>query len=310
MSCQILNFLHQDSKIPYTTITSFIFVLLVLVSSVSLLKFLLEKMSPPSRTTRNSATNESQPNVLENKKMKTLSEEGKLIVSMINEHIDQVMKTNNEMMSDRIDQLMKANNDRIVNLETTINKMQKRMNLLEQQIDNYSSYERRDTLVLSGSVPVAHRDENCVEIVKQLLKDQTRLIINSNDISTAHRLGRKPDNSNEDKRSIIFKLCRRDIKRDIVQACRNHKPNFYINEHLTPTRGTIMFVLRKARQMNSNKIGTARSNDGSISVNLPADEDGGRGKRVICNTRASLDELLRTQLNVTSDRFVKNWPEV
>ena len=195
-------------------------------------------------------------------------------------------------------------------------KMQKRLDNLEQQIDNNSAYERRDTLVISGNIPASRPNENCIEIVRNIIKDQTRVIIDVNDISTAHRLGRRPDNGQEDKRSIIFKLCRRNTKREIIQACKTSKPNFYVNEHLTPTRNTVMFALRKARQINPSKIGVARAHEGNVTVLIPSagsssssnNDNAGTSRRITCNTRTALDEILMQQLNITSDKFVKKWP--
>ena len=164
------------------------------------------------------------------------------------------------------------------------------------------------TCQIIGTVAILLFSRFFEELDNKALTFLATLVIKSDDISTAHRLGRKPDGSRQDKRSIIFKLCRRDLKREIIQACRSQKPNFYINEYLTPTRGTIMYVLRKAKQMDPTKIGNARTSEGSISVNIPAASGVSQGQRVQCNTKAALDQLLRAQLNLTSDHFVKKWP--
>ena len=223
----------------------------------------------------------------------SLSEESKTVVALIINHINEVMKVKDEQ---------------IAALEKTVTSMQEKIRSLEIQIDSNSAYDRRDTLVLSGDIPESRPDENCKEIVRDVIKNQARLIIHENDISTAHRLGRKPENSNRDKRSIIFKLCRHDTKREIMSACKVQKPSFYINEHLTPTRGTIMFALRKARQMDPTKIGAARSHEGNISVFIPSEEEGRNGRRMACNTRSALDEILQDHLGITSQQFVNKWP--
>ena len=246
-------------------------------------------MSP---ITRKSANNINSP--ISGLDVSSLSEDLKLVVSLITAHFDNAMREKDE---------------KIERLEASLCTMKEKVVSLENKIDDNSQYERRDTLVISGkSIPTAQPNENCNIIVRNLIKEQTRLILKEEDISIAHRLGRRPDSSQQDRRSIIFKLCRRDLKRDIRDACKQHKPNFFVNEHLTPTRGTIMFVLRKAKQQNPDKIGVARSQEGNVTVLVPADGDAGRSRRVSCNTRASLDQLLREQLNVSSDKFVKNWP--
>ena len=72
-----------------------------------------------------------------------------------------------------------------------------------------------------------------------------------------------------------------------------------------------MFALRRAKKMDPSKIGAARTHEGSVSVFVPADgssNNTGTARRVTCNTKAALDELLMRQLNITSEKFVKSWP--
>ena len=105
-----------------------------------------------------------------------------------------------------------------------------------------SAYECRDTLIISGDVPAVNDNKNCYHIVTTLLHNGIRLQLHPDGISTAHYIGRKPALPSTDKRGII-KLCRRDLKQDILSACREFKPSFYINESLTPTRSTFMYAL-------------------------------------------------------------------
>ena len=112
--------------------------------------------------------------------VKSLSAEGQIIVALVTAHFDKVMKEKDE---------------RIENLEATVNTLKDKINSFEQQMDDNSAYSRRDTLVISGNnLPIMNPNENCSEIVRSLLKDQIRLVIKPDDISTAHRLGRRPEN--------------------------------------------------------------------------------------------------------------------
>ena len=74
------------------------------------------------------------------------------------------------------------------------------------------------------------------------------------DISTARRIGKKPLNQQVDKRNIILKLRRRDVKADILYACRQLKPRFYVNESLIPTRNSIIYVLRCVKKKPQAKV--------------------------------------------------------
>ena len=112
--------------------------------------------------------------------VKSLSAEGQIIVALVTAHFDKVMKEKDE---------------KIENLEATVNTLKDKINSFEQQMDDNSAYSRRDTLVISGNnLPIMNPNENCSEIVRSLLKDQIRLVIKPDDISTAHRLGRRPEN--------------------------------------------------------------------------------------------------------------------
>ena len=199
-------------------------------------------------------------------------------------------------------------------LKTNVQRLESRVESLETQIDSNSSYERRDTLILSGELPARTETENCSEIVRGLIREKIRLNLHEKDIAMAHRLGKKPLTQGPDKRSIVFKLCRRDLKKDIMTACREFRPPFYINESLTPTRSSIVYVIRKARQKFPGKLGNCRSVDGNICVWLPANPEAGpssgryNSTRFVINTRLKLDAFLMEKVGCDSSKFIDKWP--
>ena len=132
--------------------------------------------------------------------------------------------------------------------------LKKRVSRLEERVEKAEAYERKDTLVISGkNVSSVVPGENCVPLVCDLLK--YALNVSKTDLSTAHRIGPKPINQQQDNKSIIMKLCRRDVKADILNACRQLKPrDLYMNESLTPTRSTIMYMLRSAMKKNTQEL--------------------------------------------------------
>lgn len=140
---------------------------------------------------------------------------------------------------------------------------------LNQKLDANEQYERRDALILSGpAVPVTTDREDCKQIILNLLRDNVRLNVNPNDISTAHRIGRKP--TGIDKRNIIFKLCRRDLVHDIVAACKSSKPPFFINTSLTPLRNKILYGLRLLKRKYPTIVKGCRSTPtGDVTVYVP-----------------------------------------
>ena len=94
------------------------------------------------------------------------------------------------------------------------------MQSLRSDIEVNEQYERRDTLIITDlDLPVASQNENSKVIVKYLL-NEVGVTVDLNDISIAHRTGRKPTNAPaEDMRGIIFKLSRKDLVQVIFNAC-------------------------------------------------------------------------------------------
>ena len=91
------------------------------------------------------------------------------------------------------------------------------------------------------------------------MKHRLKINIKSTDLSTAHRLVPKPKTQGPDRRSIIIKLCRRELKHDLITACKKYKPpNFFINESLTPTRNSIFSHSVKLRKKNRIKLQPAQ----------------------------------------------------
>ena len=115
---------------------------------------------------------------------------------------------------------------------------------LRSDIDCNEQYDRKDTLIISGpDLPVASQNENFKINVKNLLSE-AGVIVNLNDFSLAHRIGRKLiDAQAQDKRGLIFKFCRRDLIQTVSNACKRTKPSFYVKCSLTPTKNKILYVL-------------------------------------------------------------------
>ena len=99
---------------------------------------------------------------------------------------------------------------------------------LEDKIEDNESYERRDTVIVSGDgIPAVTDNEDSSKIVTQLIKDKINLIVNPADISVAHRLGRKPDQG-PNKRKIVIKLCRRETKSRFVESMQSCKAKEFL----------------------------------------------------------------------------------
>ena len=209
--------------------------------------------------------------------------------------------------------LVKEKDQRISKLETEVTELRERTQVLENELDENAAYMRRETLVMSGCIPPATIGENCKATVIELLKQQVKLNIDPVDISVAHRLGAKAKQG-PDKRNIIFKLTRRELKYDILGACRQQRPSYYINESLTPTRNKMLFTLRQARKKFPHKIRNLRTSDGSISAYLspsgaPSKErlPFSQLRRINVNTRRQLEDFLSAELGTSLDDLAVEW---
>ena len=63
---------------------------------------------------------------------------------------------------------------------------------LEQQIDENSAHERKNTLIMAGAIPPASHAEDCKFIVRKQIREYLRLELAIEDISMAHRISVKP----------------------------------------------------------------------------------------------------------------------
>ena len=178
----------------------------------------------------------------------SLSEESKNLLSLIAEFFNDSMKEKDE---------------RISKLESQVETLSARLQSMEKKQDVANQYSRLDCITispkkdisgsfLSNTVPNYDSSEDTKSLVLDLFKDQLALNLNSGDISIAHRLKpptRSPNASSQhDRRSIVVRLCRKDLVGTIFKHCKEMKPNFYVNESLTPMRHSICYALRTLKR--------------------------------------------------------------
>lgn len=251
-----------------------------------------------------------------------LSEDGRAIVCLIFKKIESFKSEWLQTLAER-DSQINSLQDEVSALKNTISGMEKQfddvqtlrntVSKLEERIDDADAYERRDTLLFSGSdIPAATTGENCGQLICSVVEEKLKLSISASVISIAHRVGKMPITQGPDRRSIVVKLCRREIKRDILDACRKFKPTgLFVNESLTPVRSTIMYILRKAKREFPNKISGSNSVDGKVFVwvhppnpNAP----NARNSRMSVNTHLKLAQFCSNILDTPLSTFMETWP--
>ena len=237
--------------------------------------------------------------------------------SEMNKNFSDLNAKFSEMKTEMLE-IINARNEEIVHLKSSVEKLksdnltlQNTLTRLENTMDEGDAYERRDTLIISGnSVPKVEPGEICSSVVKSLVEDKLKVKINPSDISTAHRLGQKKPNQEEDRRSLIIKFCRRDVKRDVLTASRKLRaPQMFVNESLTPTRLNILKTLRQIKREHPDVINGCTSLDGKIFAYTP--RVGGssgpqRDLRHLVNTQSALQEFCRVHIKRPLDAFLES----
>ena len=197
---------------------------------------LIGKM-PRTRTINDKPSNSSSVAELV---LDDISEDGKRIVAAIRLELEKIKVDFVKQINDKMSQ--------IESLTEEVNKLNDKVNKLEEKVEEAEAYERKDSLIFSGEeIPPATPGENCTTVICDLLKSKLKLNVAQTDISIYHRLEKRPSNQRRQEKQ--------DLKGDIMSASRNEKPKIYVNENLTPTRKTIMYVLRRAKKVNSKVTG-------------------------------------------------------
>ena len=241
------------------------------------------------------------------------SADGKSIVPAILQCLQNMQTQFNKAIEDMKESFMdvlRQKDEKIAELSGEIVLLKRQVERIEGRIDDNDQYERRDTLIISGeSLPQCSSDDDCVEMVRQIAKDKLNYIVAASDISVAHRLGPKSTSQRPDRRKIIVKFCRRNLKVDLFAAARRVKPvNLFVNECLTAQRQSIFFALRKARKEFPNIVSGCSTIDGRVFAWLKSHDPQGtnsRDVRVLVNNLIKLDEFCQKNLKVPMTRFLQ-----
>ena len=131
-----------------------------------------------------------------------------------------------------------------------MNKFQEKLGKLQDNINDNEAYERRDCLSFCGSsIPASISGGICANHVRELISRNLQINLNPVEITISHRLGPKPVNQSVDKRPIIAKLCRWDLRDDILRVgCTRQIQGLYINKSLTPAKINIFNALRQMKK--------------------------------------------------------------
>ena len=230
-----------------------------------------------------------------------LSKDGKLIVSAILLHFSKVELKFFAALKEKDDQLSKLNAE-VVSLK-------KKVSQIEENIDKANSYERRDTLIVSGpSIPEFTQGEKTAEIFRDLVRRKLKMNIDQSDINVAHRLGKKGPSQMPDKRKIIVKMCRREKKSDVIIACKKanlSETGLFMNESLSPVRRKIFYILRKIKREHRDVVSGCSTVNGRVFV-FTKSSSNQRDTRHFINSHEKLVEFCREYVKKPLEFFLEN----
>ena len=268
---------------------------------------------PPKKNTR------AAPSFLEDLDLpfdvSKLSDDGNLIVSILMFTVKDLQSKFDDTLKELQDKNDRetAARDKIINDQTCkINKLEERIERLEQKEDAVEAAAKKSSIIISGdnipTVPQGSSDEDCISTAHQFMRDTYRLPIAPADVIFARRIGKKPPVPNPDKRSILVKLSSEETKKKLFDASKSLKPqDVYLREDLTKTRNSILYVLRKAKQYAPEVVSGCTSIDGNVYAWLKAPNPTARDSRMEVNTFAKLDKFCTDILKQPPSTFAPDW---
>ena len=207
-------------------------------------------------------------------------------------------------------ELGKRKDEHMATLQQELIGKTKIISKLDAKMDEQDQYVRREALIFSGNaIPVWVQNENCVAVICNLItaKFGNEVLVDQNDISVAHRLGPKP-NTSVDRRSIIVRFCRRNLKYQVLNLARRKKlNNLFVSESLTSVRQAITFAIRKAKREFPDKVSGHTTIDGSIKVWVKPpnpDAPGARNLLTTVNTMDYLETFCQRNFDLPASHFL------
>ena len=238
------------------------------------------------------------------------SPETQQIISAMKDEFEKMREDMNEMK-----ELLATKTGVIESLTSEVDILKNRVASLEENLDSADAYERRDTVIISGSIPPNVQGEITSNVAIGLISEKLGLRIQTTDISTAHRLPRRSNaqqTQGSKPPSIIIKLCRRDLKRNLIHASKQQPKQshdkIFVNESLTPQRSAILRTLIRMKRGHPIIKGVT-TQDGRVVAFTETSTQQSRDDRHIINSRINLQKFCDQFVRKPLEEFIENWPQ-
>ena len=219
-------------------------------------------------------------------------------------------------LKEKLEAMETTNHQEITSLKQRVKDLETKLDKVNNDVDWGDQYERKDMVILSGRAVHDSNESDVNSLVKDLLKTHLNVDISPSDINTAHYLAPLRRNTAEGgpsnsppKRNIIVKLVRRDIKKKIIQASREHRRNaaVFANESLTPVRRKIFHALRSMRKSDSSLVKGCTTLDGKIYAYTKPVGNSQRDQKHHVSTMNDLRDFCRQFVKKPLEDFLNNF---
>ena len=244
-----------------------------------------------------------------------LSNDGKILMKHIQAEFDKFSRdhlarfhTELDKFKNEFSELMKSKDVEIQQLKEEVTSFRTEVKKLKQGIDDADQYERRDSVILSGSaLPPMPEGENTHNLVLELLKDKWNVVLSLQDIDTTHRLAplKRRVVSAPARHNIYIKFVRRDIKNAVIRASKDQPrgATLFANESLTPLRSKMFHALRKMKRETPTVKGCTTRDGKMFAFTAPLPNQRLDQRHFIADWDA-LMEFCRTHVQKPLDAFL------
>lgn len=140
-----------------------------------------------------------------------------------------------------------------IKLESDVSYLKGCVRDLQSHLNKQEDYSRKGNVLFSG---IEEKDEeNCEEIVSNLLKDKLNMELSETSIIAAHRVGQKKQGGGD--REILVRFHKFDVKNNILKNGKKLGENVYVNQDFCKTtkaaRKVLWPIYQHAKSMDSYK---------------------------------------------------------
>ena len=242
------------------------------------------------RTSKNSSTPTLRKLPMPNNNILSTPEDGSngQLYALLSEKYD-----NLNAKLDSIIERMDERDSRLERVEQENAMLRDKITKMEERLDEADMVTRRNNLVLSGGeLSRLEPGGNSLDEVTKLLKRKLNYVLTPSSVVSAYRMGVKPSNQSTDRRNIMLRLASYEAKVDILSACRTVKPaDMYANDDLTPSKASLLYLIRSVKKKFPTKITACGSSDGRLYLFLKPPDSSARNQRVHINSLLQFNRI-------------------